>query len=50
MTPHRILIVDDEANIRRVLWANLKAAGYEAVAVSSGYEALEKLSGMFQIF
>jgi len=50
MTPHRILIVDDEANIRRVLSANLKAAGYETVAASSGYEALEKLSeGKFDL-
>lgn len=50
MTPHRILIVDDEANIRRVLSANLKASGYEAVAASSGYEALEKLSeGKFDL-
>lgn len=43
MPNHRILIVDDEANIRRVLLANLKAAGYEAVAACSGYEALQKL-------
>jgi len=50
MTPHRILIVDDEANIRRVLSANLRAAGYETVAASSGYEALEKLSeGKFDL-
>ncbi len=44
MTLYRILIVDDEANIRRVLTANLREAGYEALAVQSGYEALEKLS------
>jgi len=43
MPSHRVLIVDDEANIRRVLSANLKAAGYETAAASSGYEALEKL-------
>ena len=43
MPNHRILIVDDEANIRRVLSANLKAVGYEAVAACSGYEALQKL-------
>jgi two-component system response regulator HydG len=42
MSPYRILIVDDEANIRRVLSANLKAAGYEAVEACSGYEALQK--------
>ena len=44
MSTYRILIVDDEANIRRVLLANLKAAGYETVAACSGYEALERLS------
>ncbi|HIE26916.1 TPA: sigma-54-dependent Fis family transcriptional regulator [Candidatus Poribacteria bacterium] len=44
MSTNRILIVDDEANIRRVLLANLKAAGYETVAASSGYEALQKIS------
>ena len=50
MPTHRILIVDDEANIRRVLLANLKAAGYHAVAASSGYETLEKLDeGKFDL-
>lgn len=43
MPNHRILIVDDKANTRRVLSANLSAAGYETVQASSGYEALEKL-------
>ena len=43
MQMHRILIVDDQANIRRVLLTNLRTAGYEAVAASNGYEALKKL-------
>ncbi|MFQ6044464.1 MAG: sigma-54-dependent transcriptional regulator [Candidatus Poribacteria bacterium] len=47
---NRILIVDDEANIRRVLSANLRGAGYETVAASSGYEALQKLDeGKFDL-
>jgi two-component system KDP operon response regulator KdpE len=39
----RILIVDDEPQIRRILKATLTGAGYEIVDTKSGEEALEKL-------
>lgn len=39
----RVLIVDDEANIRKVLTAQIKAAGYEAATATNGLEALEVL-------
>jgi len=50
MIPYRILIVDDVANVRRVLTANLRESGYEVSAAQSGYDALEKLSaGKFDL-
>jgi two-component system KDP operon response regulator KdpE len=36
----RVLVVDDEAPLRRALTANLTARGYDVDAVSSGEEAL----------
>jgi two-component system KDP operon response regulator KdpE len=39
----RILVVDDEPQIRRVLRATLTAKGYEVVDARSGEEALEAL-------
>jgi two-component system KDP operon response regulator KdpE len=39
----RIVVVDDEPAIRRLLLANLSARGYEVVAVETGEEALERL-------
>ncbi len=39
----RILIVDDEANIRRMLGALLEAEGYETVQAAGGGEALAAL-------
>ena len=41
MAPGRILVVDDEAQIRRVMRAALIHAGYEVVGARSGAEALE---------
>jgi two-component system KDP operon response regulator KdpE len=41
----RILVVDDEPQIRRVLHSTLTAAGYEAVVTGSGRAALEALRG-----
>ena len=39
----RVLILEDEANIRSFVVINLKRAGYEVVEAASGYEALELL-------
>lgn len=39
--PKRILVADDEANIRRVLEFILKGAGYEVIAVANGAAAFE---------
>jgi two-component system KDP operon response regulator KdpE len=42
MTGARILVVDDEPEIRRALRANLAGHGYDTTAVASGEEALDK--------
>ena len=39
----RVLILEDEANIRSFVVINLKRAGYDVIEASTGYEALEKL-------
>lgn len=43
MSQSRILVVDDEPIILRVLKEMLEDAGYEAVAARNGDEALQKL-------
>src|ERR1700752_5153167 len=43
MTGHKIVIVDDEAAIRRLLRAALERAGYKVVEASTGREALSSL-------
>jgi DNA-binding response OmpR family regulator len=43
MGPTRILVVDDEAQMRRVLHVGLNAQGYDVVDASSGHEALERV-------
>ncbi len=40
--PSRILVVDDEEDIRTVLRAFLKAWGYEVIVADSGAAALER--------
>lgn len=43
MSAARILVVDDDAQIRRVMRATLAARGYEVSDARSGEEALEKV-------
>ena len=40
----KVLILEDEENIRSFVVINLKRAGYEAVEAGTGMEALEKLN------
>ena len=40
----QVLIVDDEANIRKDLSAQVKAAGYQVLEATNGLEALELLN------
>ena len=40
----RVLILEDEVNIRSFVVINLKRAGYEVIEAGTGEEALEKLS------
>ncbi|HHY47775.1 MAG TPA: sigma-54-dependent Fis family transcriptional regulator [Firmicutes bacterium] len=42
MTNHRILIVDDEANMRRILSELLTEQGYEVAAAKDGAEAIRR--------
>ncbi|MGA7295143.1 MAG: response regulator transcription factor [Terriglobales bacterium] len=44
MTIHKILLIDDEPQMRRVMRATLVANGYEVAEAGSGEEALQKLS------
>ena len=44
MIGKRILVVDDEENLRRVTQIKLQQAGYEAMTASDGRQALEVLS------
>ena len=37
----RILVVDDEASIRRILETRLKMVGYEVITAADGEDALE---------
>jgi len=43
MNSHRVLVVDDEPQIRRVLRAALVSSGYELYEARTGEEALESL-------
>ncbi|MEP6864295.1 MAG: response regulator [Deltaproteobacteria bacterium] len=40
---HRVLVVDDDNEIRETMVEILNDEGYEAVGASDGYEALEQL-------
>ncbi len=39
----KVLVLEDEENIRSFVVINLKRAGYETIEAASGEEALEKL-------
>jgi DNA-binding response OmpR family regulator len=45
MTTRRILIVDDDESLRRLLLSTLPREGYELVEARDGTEALELLAG-----
>jgi two-component system, NtrC family, response regulator AtoC len=47
MVPLRVLIIDDETDIRHVLTLLLKAEGFEVRSVSNGEEGLKELMGGF---
>ena len=50
MTPHRILVVDDETKMQRVLEIMLKKMGHEVACADNGAEALRELeAGSFDL-
>ena len=42
----RILVVDDDRNLRKIITTNLELAGYDVTAASSGVEAMEVLEDL----
>ena len=44
MQPAKILVADDEQNLRRVLVALLRRDGHEVVQAATGLEAIERLA------
>ncbi len=40
---HRVLVIDDEQDIRRLISLILESAGYEVVQAANGLEGLERL-------
>ncbi len=44
MNDRRLLIVDDDSDIREVLMSILEAQGYEVAGAADGLEALERLA------
>ena len=47
MMTRKVLVLEDEENIRAFVVINLKRAGYEVVQAGSGEEALEKYTRKF---
>jgi CheY-like chemotaxis protein len=45
----RVLVADDEINIRRVLEAILRRDGYEVVTAANGLEALAGMRGVHTV-
>jgi two-component system, NtrC family, response regulator AtoC len=46
MQPAKILVADDEPNLRRVLTALLRREGHEVVQAANGLEAIERIAGV----
>ena len=42
----KILVMEDESNIRSFVVINLRRSGYEPIEAATGTEALEKVKGM----
>ena len=42
----RILVVDDDRNLRKIITTNLELAGFEVTAAASGVEAMQLLEGL----
>ena len=41
--PHKILVVDDEPHIVRIIKLSLEKAGYQVISANSGEEGIEKV-------
>ncbi|MFL5347838.1 MAG: response regulator [Hyalangium sp.] len=48
MSPHRVLVVEDDLEIRESLMEILEDHGYEPVGAENGLEALDKLRASLQ--
>jgi DNA-binding response OmpR family regulator len=44
MTPRRVLVVDDDVHIRRLIGIYLRASGSDVAAAATGEEALEEFA------
>ncbi|MBV8491066.1 MAG: response regulator, partial [Candidatus Eremiobacteraeota bacterium] len=42
---HRVLVVDDDRNLRKIISTNLELAGYEVATAVDGRDALTKIEG-----
>ena len=45
VTPIRVLVIDEEAAIRKLLRMGLNSQGYEVIEAANGKEALDRLAG-----
>ena len=44
--PHRVVVVDDDRNLRKIIATNLELAGFAVETAADGQEALAKIEGM----
>jgi DNA-binding response OmpR family regulator len=49
MDSAKILVVDDDANIRELILVNLTAAGYDVKTASDGKDAIEKIAAFLPV-